>query len=97
MREDLVGYLLGALEEPESARVQAALADPRQAATLQRDLDLLRQAVAPLARDRAPEPPPAGLAGRTLAFVHSHAAEAPRPMLSPADDSPVIKFTIPKR
>ena len=89
MREDLVGYLLGALEEPESARVQAALADPRQAATLQRDLDLLRQAVAPLSRDRAPEPPPAGLAGRTLAFVHSHAAEAPRPMLSPAADYPV--------
>jgi hypothetical protein len=90
MREDLVGYLLGALEEPESARVQAALADPREGTALQRDLDLLRKAVAPLARDRAPEPPPAGLASRTLAFVQAQATtEASRPMLSPAADSPV--------
>lgn len=89
MREDLIGYLLGALEEPESAQVQAALADPREAGALKQDLDLLRKAMAPLARDRDPETPPAGLASRTLAFVHAHAAGTPRPMLTPAADSPI--------
>ena len=32
MRDELVGYLLGAIEEPESKRVETALADPQQIA-----------------------------------------------------------------
>jgi hypothetical protein len=89
MREDLIGFLMGALEEPESERVQAALSDPREGVGLRRDLDLLRKALQPLERDRGLELPPSGLASRTLAFVQAHAADDPRPMLSPAADSPV--------
>lgn len=84
MREDLAGFLIGALEEPESARVQAALSDPREGGALRRELDLLRRAIRPLERDRGYEPPPAGLASRTLAFVHAQTAAAPRAALSPA-------------
>lgn len=84
MREDLVGFLMGALEEPESARLQAALSDPHEGGGLQRELDLLRRAVRPLERDRGHEPPPGGLAGRTLAFVHAQTAAAPRAVLSSA-------------
>jgi hypothetical protein len=87
MREDLVGFLIGALEEPERARVQAALSDPREGVALQRELDLLRRAVQPLERDRNHEPPPAGLASRTLAFVQAETAPAPRAALAPAAPS----------
>jgi hypothetical protein len=89
MRENLVGFLLGALEEPDDARVQAALSDPRDGATMRRDLDLLRKALQPLERDRGIDPPPSGLASRTLAFVQSHATEAPDTMFSPAADTPI--------
>ena len=83
---DLVGYLMGALEESESRMVDAALADPREGAALQRDLERLRAAMRPLARDRAAVAPPPGLAQRTLAFVQANAAS--RPMLSPAAEPP---------
>lgn len=89
MRENLVGFLIEALEEPERARVEAALSDPRDGVALRRDLDLLRRAIQPLERDRVNEAPPPGLASRTLAFVQSQAEANPRPMLSPAADSPM--------
>jgi hypothetical protein len=88
MREQLVGYVLGALDDHERRDVEAALADPQRGASLQRDLDVVRSAVAPLDRDRGPMGAPAGLAGRTLAFVAAQTAE-PRPAirpLSPAAD-----------
>lgn len=88
MRDDLVGYLLEALEEPDRKRLDAALADPRDGSAMRRDLDRLRLAMRPLARDRAACPPPPGLARRTLAFVHAQTAATPRPMLSPASDAP---------
>jgi hypothetical protein len=96
MREQLIGYLLDALDEGEARAVEAALADPAQAGGLRRDLELLRGAVAPLARDRATLPAPAGLAARTLAFVSSQvAAESETvplrpeagPKMSPARES----------
>lgn len=89
MRENLVGFLLGALEEPDDVRVKAALSDPRDGATMRRDLDLLRKALQPLERDRGNDPPPPGLASRTLAFVQAHATESRHTMLSPAADAPI--------
>jgi len=88
MRERLLGYLCGALDDVEALQVEMALADPRIGADLRRDLDVLRRAVRPLELDREPLPPPAGLAGRTLRFI---AAQAPparsapgRPVRRPA-------------
>jgi len=88
MREQLVGYVLGALEDDERREVEAALADPRGDG-LRHDLALVRSAVAPLARDRAVETAPAGLASRTLAFVAAHGTAESRGVvrpLSPAAD-----------
>ena len=70
MREDLLGYLLGALDEPERADVQAALeVDPELAAECAR----LEQIIAPLAEDEAWIDPPGRLAERTIAFVEAAA------------------------
>ena len=63
MREQLVGYLFGALDDAESMQVEMSLADPRTGPALRRDLDALRLAVKPLERDREPSLPPPGLAG----------------------------------
>ena len=72
MREDLLGYLLGALDEEESARVQAALeSDPALAA----ECAHLEQVIAPLSEDEAWIEPPGRLADRTLAFVEASAEE----------------------
>ena len=90
MRERLVGYVLDALDDAERGAVEAALADERHG-QLRRDLELVRVAVAPLARDRDPVPVPAGLAARTLAFVAAEAPAARREVvrpLSPAIDAP---------
>lgn len=84
MRDDLVGYLMGALDDPKHKQVDDALADPRDGAALRRDLDRLRMAIMPLARDRAMLDPPPGLAQRTLAFVHARSVAPPAPKLSPA-------------
>jgi hypothetical protein len=87
MREQLVGYLFGALDDAESLRVEMALADPATGPTLRHDLDALRKAVRPLEVDRDPCPPPPGLAGRTLRFIAAQApsrpAARPRPVLRP--------------
>lgn len=89
MREHLVGYLFDAVDDGERREVEAALADPQQGESLRRDLDLLRRAAAPLGHDREPVPVPAGLASRTIAFVHAHAVPEtvafPKPM-TPARD-----------
>lgn len=89
MRENLVGFLLEALDEPDHARVQAALSDPRDGAILKRDLEHLRKALQPLEQDRGMDPPPSGLASRTLAFVQAHSREASHASLSPAADAPM--------
>lgn len=82
MNENLVGYLLGALD-PESHRQveDRAREDPVTA----RQLETLRRALEPLALDREPPEPAAGLAMRTLARVAEYrcrplpAAPAPPP------------------
>ena len=75
MREQLVGYVLDALDDAERRDVEAAIADDRHGESLRRDLERVRAAVAPLACDRGLLPAPAGLASRTLAFVAASAAE----------------------
>lgn len=66
MRDQLLGYLLGALEQEEHELVDNQLrCDPR----LQHDLDLLRRGVAPLAFDRESYEVPLGLAARTCQLI----------------------------
>jgi hypothetical protein len=66
MDENLVGYLLNALDPETSRDVESHL---RQDPEARRRLDLLRQGLQPLALDRDAIEPPPGLADRTLARV----------------------------
>jgi hypothetical protein len=91
MRDELVGYLLNALDEGETRRVEQALADPHRGPALRDDLDTLRQAIKPLAFDRESIDVPAGLAARTLQFVATQTAAAPEhrgPKPTPRSFSP---------
>lgn len=66
MRDQLIGYLLEALDLSEHQEVEAQLSrDPQ----LQRELDLLARSLLPLAADKAHWEPPTGLADRTCACV----------------------------
>ncbi|MCC6417753.1 MAG: hypothetical protein IT429_05840 [Gemmataceae bacterium] len=81
MDENLLGYLLNALDPADHQAVEAQLeADP---AARQR-LEVLRRALEPLAADRAQPEPPAGLVVRTLGHVAEHACRrlphAPAPV-----------------
>ncbi|MBX7166231.1 MAG: hypothetical protein K1X74_07765 [Pirellulales bacterium] len=77
MRDELLGYLLNALEKTDCERLEAHLTrDP----ALRRDLDVLKRGLQPLAHDGQPFEPPARLASRTCEFVRHRAAllcEAP--------------------
>ena len=93
MRDELVGYLLDALDEGEARRVEAALADPDRGPALRDDLDTLRQAIRPLTFDRDAIDVPAGLAARTLQFVAAQTAAAPehrRPKPTPRGFAPDV-------
>lgn len=74
MREQLLGYLLGALDPAEQAAVEARLAeDP----ALRRELEALRANLAPLddsvdEEEEELDPPP-DLGSRTYRFVRNHA------------------------
>lgn len=65
-REQLLGYLLGALEEDEQAEIERILDED---AGLQRDLAVLNRALYPLDASRRDFSPPPGLAVRTCEFV----------------------------
>jgi hypothetical protein len=66
MDQNLIGYLLNALEPDEKRQLEARLrADPAARARLA----ALRRALAPLAADAEPPAPPPGLADRALAHV----------------------------
>lgn len=79
MREELVGHLLGALEQAQSTEVEKALSDPHRGAALRHDMERLRLAVAPLSRDSETFAAPAGLAARTLGRIAAERqAEATR-------------------
>ncbi len=66
MDENLIGYLLNALEEPDRREVEVYLRTHPEAAGR---LDILRRALVPLASDTAAPEPPAGLYLKTLARV----------------------------
>jgi prepilin-type processing-associated H-X9-DG protein len=75
MEDNLVGYLLNALDPLTQRQVEAYLdAHPDARARL----ELLRQALAPLEADRDVADPPPGLADRTLQRVAESPAELPR-------------------
>lgn len=70
--EDLIGYLLDALNPAERAAVEGELrAQPERAARLAE----LRHALAPLEADSEQPAPPADLAERTVARLAAHLAE----------------------
>ena len=77
--EELVGFLIGGLEDGESHQVEAALADPAKGPALRRDLDSIRRALRPLEFERTAAAAPPGLASRTLAFVAAQTSPESRP------------------
>jgi hypothetical protein len=91
MRDDLVGYILNAIDQPEARQIETALADPDTGPSLRRELDTLRKATRVLEPDREVFAPPPGLAARTMAFVAAQAAPGPLPtprVFSPSIDEP---------
>ncbi len=74
-QEQLLGYLLDALEDDERQQLQQELAnDPH----LRKQLATLRAALQPMEPTREPVDPPPGLAQRTCRFVTAQAA-GPKP------------------
>ena len=82
MDENLVGYLLDALDEPTTNEVEAYLAQHPEARA---ELALLRQTLEPLAVDNDAPAPPAQLVERTLAKVAEHVC---RPSVPRSNDLP---------
>ena len=75
-QEQLLGYLLDALEDDEREQLQQELAnDPY----LRQQLETLRAALQPMEPTREPLDPPPGLAHRTCQFVAAQAAVAKAP------------------
>jgi prepilin-type processing-associated H-X9-DG protein len=86
MDENLVGYLLNALDPDTHREVARYVRDDPEA---QQRLELLRQALAPLAADRDEIDPPRGLAIRTLARVAEYRCrELPRAPVNAAARTP---------
>jgi prepilin-type processing-associated H-X9-DG protein len=85
---DLVGYMLGLLDPDERHRTESALrSDP----AARRQLERLSLSLAPLEAVRDPEPPPLGLAERTVAFV-THRTNVPPMEHRP---TPARRLTLP--
>src|SRR5215469_14845201 len=83
MRDQLLGYLLGALEPAEHEEVEARLLVD---AELQEDLACLRRKLAvldDLAEDKDDCDPPAGLAARTCNYVAARAVASPKHIPAP--------------
>jgi hypothetical protein len=90
MDDNLLGHLLNALDPQEQQRVEL---DLRWHAEARQGLELLRQALEPLAVDRdAPEyEPPAGLRMRTLARVAEYRCRE----LEPPPPAPILRLAPP--
>jgi len=74
MREQLLGYVLGALDPAEQAELEVRLAvDPE----LRRELEEVRATLVPLDEDDSDPTPPPGMAERTCRSVCSHAGWRP--------------------
>jgi prepilin-type processing-associated H-X9-DG protein len=90
MNDNLLGYVLDALDPDERDAVERAL---EHDAGLRHQLELLRQALTPLALDAEPPPVPDRLAERTLALIARHqgstsAGETTSPSRVPARPRP---------
>lgn len=94
MRNDLVGFLLGALEGDEAKHVEESLADPQRGPGLRSDLLRLQRALEPLAADRAAFAAPAGLAARTLRGIASTRDAAQR---AAAPVGAAVREAVPRR
>ncbi len=88
-REQLLGYLLGALDDNEQADIEKILDSD---ATLRRELAILNRSLAPL--DAAPREfsPPPGLASRTSAFVATSATTAKK--VEGSQGSPLLATSV---
>lgn len=90
IREQLLGYLLDALDDTESQEVERCLAGSPQ---LQHELESLRASLRPLAALNEEFQPPDGLAGRTCEMVAEHGGfcrpvpAAPLPGVAPPSAS----------
>ena len=93
MREELVGYIMGALDERARQDLEAQLATD---GNLQSELELLRESIRLLDADRQHYDPPQGLAGQTYDFVHQHSEtpySAAVPVAEPPPPAPVFAGT----
>lgn len=90
--EQLLGYLLGALELGEHARVERQL---QYDASLRRELESLRAALGPLAAGRRDFDPPPGLASRTCRLVDSMSTDPAQPVCPPSSRATPAASTPP--
>jgi hypothetical protein len=82
IREQLIGYLLGADDPAERALVKEHL---ERDESLRRDLEILRRGLEPLAADQAPYDAPTGLADRCCEYVFSRTEVMPAALSSPVN------------
>jgi len=86
MRQNLIGYLLQAIEPDEHAAVEQHLEnDP----ALRNDCELLRACLAPLAHDKEHHAPPQGLASRCCDFVYTRTDVMPASVTAAGDARPI--------
>ena len=88
MDENLIGYLLGSLDDATHKEVESYLARDPDAA---RRLEVLRLALEPLAADAEPFTPEPGLAVRTLGRVAEHITQRPLPKAPAHTRAPIIE------
>jgi len=84
MKNELVGYVLKALDSDEHERVDGQLS---KNPSLHRDLELLRESLAPLQADEGHIDPPVGLASRCCDEVKRQRANHPSPAPPSTGDS----------
>lgn len=91
MRDQLIGYLLNALEPGEHEAVEQALERDTE---LREELGVLARSLSPLRGGREEYSPPLGLASRTMEFVREQSALRPAPLeMAPA--SVPARWTLP--
>jgi hypothetical protein len=86
MDNNLIGYLLNALDPDEHRRTEEYLRDNADA---RRKLEILRVALTPLSVDRAQPEPPTGLVERTMACLSGAFVRTPRARVAVAGSEPV--------
>ena len=80
MRENLIGYLIDALEPEDRQSIERSLDSSDTGSSLRSDLTIIRKAFGPLAIDREPLVSPPGLTARTMRFIAARPELLPRPM-----------------